>query len=52
MIYIYILQRTERVMVRGMCAENLFDKKIKKELMQMLELEETTDQLAKSNSVR
>ena len=46
-----ILQRTERPMVRNMCGVKLMDKKLTKDLMQMLDLNETIDQLAKANSV-
>ena len=47
-----ILQRTERAMVRNMCGVKLMDKKSKKDLIQMLDLSETMEQLAKVNSVR
>ena len=47
-----ILQRTERAMVRNMCGVKLMDKKSTKDLMQMLDLNETMDQLVKANSVR
>ena len=46
-----ILQRTERAMVRNMGGVKLVDNKFKKYLMQMLDLYETIDQLAKANSV-
>ena len=35
---IAILQRTERTMVRNMCGVKLMDKKLTKDLMQMLNL--------------
>ena len=38
-----ILQRTERAMVRSMCGVKLMDKKLTKDLMQMLHLNETMD---------
>ena len=38
--------------MRNMCGLKLMDKKLTKDLMQMLNLNETTDQLAKANSVR
>ena len=47
-----ILQRTERAMVISMCVVTLVQKKLTKDLMQMLALNETMDKLAKSNSVR
>ena len=47
-----ILRRTERAMVRAMCGVKLMDKKKTKDLMNMLGLEETVDQLAKANGVR
>ena len=40
-----ILQRTERAMVRNMCGVKFMDKKTTRDLMQMLDLNETTDQL-------
>ena len=45
-----ILQRTERAMVKNMCAVKLIDRKSTRDLMQMLDLNETIDQLAKANS--
>ena len=48
---IEILQRTERAMVRSMCGVKLMDKKLTKDPMQMLNLNETIDQLARANSV-
>ena len=48
---IRILQRTERAMLRNMCGVKLVDKKSTKDLMQMLDWNETIDQLAKANSV-
>ena len=47
-----ILRRTERFMVRAMCGVQLKDRKISKDLMLMLSLNETIDQLAMANSVR
>ena len=47
-----ILRRTERLMVRAMCGVQLKDRKRKTDLMFMLGLKETIDQLAMSNSVR
>ena len=38
--------------MRNMCKLKLMDKKSIKDLMQMLDLSETIDQLAKANSVR
>ena len=46
-----ILQRTERAMVRSMCEVKLVDQKLAKDLMQMLDFFETTDQLTKCPSV-
>ena len=42
----------QRIMVRSMCGAKLKDKKLTKDLMQTLDLNETMDQLAKANSVR
>ena len=50
--WIGILPRTERAMVGNMCGMKLMDIKSTKDLMQMLDLNETIDQLAKVNSVR
>ena len=47
-----IFRRTVRAMVRYMCGVKLKDKKSTTDLMQMLDLNETIDQLAKANSVR
>ena len=47
-----ILQRTERSMVRTMCGVKLKDIKRFADLMFMLGLKETIDQLAMANSVR
>ena len=47
-----ILQRTEGAMMRSMCGVKLMDKKLTKDLMQMLDLYEAIDQLAKANSAR
>ena len=47
-----ILRRTERAMVRAMCGVKLMDRKKNKELMVMLGVEETVDQMAKANAVR
>ena len=46
-----ILQRTERSMVRAMCGAQLKDRKRSTDLMLMLGLNETIDQLAMANSV-
>ena len=42
----------KRDMARSMCGVKLMDKKSTKDLMQMLDFNETFDQLAKANSVR
>ena len=42
-----ILQRTEKAMVRNMCGVKLIDKKSTRDILQMLDLNETIDQLAK-----
>ncbi len=47
-----ILRRTERAMVRAMCGVKLTDRKKTEDLMEMLGLEESVDQLAKANGVR
>ena len=46
-----ILQRTEGSMVRAMCGEQFKDRKISTDLMVMLGLNETIDQLAIANGV-
>ena len=46
------IQRTERAMARCMFGVKLADKMSTKHLMQMLDLNETMDQLAKASSVR
>ena len=47
----WILQRIESAMVRTICGVNLMDKLSTKDLMQMMDLNETIDQLARANSV-
>ena len=47
-----ILKRAERSMVRTMCGVKLVDKKNTVELMDMLELKEVADNLARANGVR
>ena len=47
----WILRRTERSMVRAMCGVQLKDRKRSADLMFMLGLKETIDQLAMANSV-
>ena len=47
-----ILRRTERAMLRAMCGVKLMDKKITKELMEMLGLVESLEMIAKANAVR
>ena len=46
-----ILQRTERSMVRAICGVQLKNRKISTDLMLMLGLNETIDQLAMTSSV-
>ena len=46
------LRRAERCMVRAMCSVKLVDKRCTVELMDMLELKEAVDKLARENSVR
>ena len=46
-----ILRRTERSMVRAMCGVQLIDRKRSTDLMFMLGLKETIDQLSMTNSV-
>ena len=46
-----ILQRTERSMVRAMCRVQLKDRKRSTDLMFMLGLKETMDQLAMASNV-
>ena len=47
-----ILRRTERAMVRPRCGVKLMEKKRAEDLMEMLVLKETVDQMAKANGVR
>ena len=47
-----ILQRTDRAIVRRMIGVKFVDKNMTKDLMQMLDLNETIYQLANINSVR
>ena len=47
-----ILQRTEIAIVRSMCGVKLMEKKSRKDLMLMSDLNVTIDQLARANSVR
>ena len=47
-----VLRRTERAMVRAMCAAKLMEKKTTENLMEMLGLNETVVQMAKVNGVR
>ena len=47
-----ILRRTERAMVRAMCAAKLVEKMRTEDLMEMLGLKETVVQMAKTNGVR
>ena len=47
-----ILRRTEQSLVRPMCCVKLVDKTNTMELMDMLELKETTDMLVRANGVR
>ena len=49
---IAILRRTERAMVRAMCAAKLMETKRTEDLMEMLGLKETVVQMAKANGVR
>ena len=44
-----ILRKTEKSIVRAMCGVQLKDRKISKDLMLMLSLKETIDQLATTN---
>ena len=47
-----ILQRTERSIMRTMCGVQLKDRKRSMDLMFMLDLNKTIEQLAVSNSIR
>ena len=47
-----ILRRTERAMVRAMCGQEVVDRKMIEEQMDMLGLKETIDRLATANGVR
>ena len=46
------LKKTERAMVKSVCGVKLMDKKSTKDQMQMLDMNETIDQLAKVSCVR
>ena len=46
-----ISRRTERAMVRSVCGVKLVDRKNNEELIEMLDLEETLDKMAKVNEV-
>ena len=47
-----MLSRTERAMVRAMCGQEVVDRKMTEEQMDMLGLKETIDRLATANEVR
>ena len=47
-----ILRKTEIAMVRSMCGVKLVDRKDMEELMEMLDLKETLDKMAKANGVK
>ena len=47
-----IFLRTERIIVRNMCGVKLMDKKSTRDLMQIIDLNDTIHQLAEANSVR
>ena len=47
-----ILRRAERSMVRAMCSVKLVDKRNTEELINILELKEAADKLARENGVR
>ena len=47
-----ILRRTERAVVRSMCAIKLVDRKNTEDLMKILGLKETLDKIAQANGVR
>ena len=47
-----ILRRTERAMVRSMCGVKLVDKKNTEDLLKVLGLKETLDEMAQANGVR
>ena len=47
-----ILQGTERARMRSMCGVKLVKQKFAKDLVLMLDLNETMDQLARASSVR
>ena len=46
------LKRTERAMMRSMCGVKLVDRKKMDDLMEMLDLKDTMDRMAKANGVR
>ena len=50
-VYRITMQQTEGEMMRNICEVKLMKEKSTKNLMQMLDLNETIDQLAKANSV-
>ena len=47
-----ILRRTERAMVRSMCGVKLVDRKNTEDLLKVLGLKETLDEMAQANGVR
>ena len=47
-----IMQRTERAMVRNMCGVKLMDNESTMDVLEMLDWNETMDQLDKANSSR
>ena len=47
-----ILRRTERAMVKAMCGAKLADRKNTEDMINMLGLNQTIDEMAKENGVR
>ena len=47
-----ILRRTEKAIIRAMCGVKLIDKRRSQELMSLLDLMDTLDELARASEVR
>ena len=46
-----VLRRTEKAMVRSMCGVKLVDRKPNEELMEMLNLKQTLNKMARANGM-
>ena len=47
-----ILRRTEKAMIRAMCEVKTIEKRRRQELMSLLDLKDTIDELARASGVR